>query len=103
MKAKTAESLYSQMTPNLIGDCMRTTLSFEGALELILQKAVDLGLARSKTDALRMGILSLNKEYGLVKDVEDELAARRLMEEENEMKRTKTKYLSEKAALSKYR
>src|SRR3989344_8239192 len=102
-KPKISESLYSQTTSNLIGDCMRTTLSFEGALELILQKAVDLGLARSKTDALRMGILSLNKEYGLVKDVEDELAARRLMEEENEMKRTKTKYLSEKAALSKYR
>ena len=82
---------------------MRTTLSFQGLPELILQKAVDLGIARSKTDALRMGIFALNKEFSLVKDAGAEMAARNLMDEEKEMKRTKTKYLSEKEALSKYR
>ena len=71
--------------------------------ELILQKAVDLGIARSKTDALRMGIFALNKEFNLVKDAEAELAARKLAEEEMEMRRTKTKYLPEERALSKYR
>jgi len=82
---------------------MRTTLHFEGMPELILQKAVDLGIARSKTDALRMGIFALNKEFNLVKDAEAELAARKLAEEEMEMRRTKTKYLPEERALSKYR
>ncbi len=82
---------------------MRTTLEFEGLPELILQRAVEIGLARSKTDALRMGILSLNKEYGLVKDIERELAERKLEDEEQEMKRPGKRYLSEKEALSKYR
>jgi hypothetical protein len=82
---------------------MRTTLEFEGFPEIILQKAVDLGIARSKTDALRMGIFSLNKEYGLVENSEAELVSRKLAQEEKEMKKNKAKYLSEKAALSKYR
>jgi len=82
---------------------MRTTLEFEGFPEIILQKAVDLGIARSKTDALRMGIFSLNKEYGLVENSEAELVSRKLAQEEKEMKKNKAKYLSEKVALSKYR
>ena len=82
---------------------MRTTLQFEGLPELILQKAVDYGIARSKTDALRMGIFSLNNEFNLVKDVEEEMVEHKLAEEEKEMKRSKTKYVSEEKALSKYR
>ncbi len=70
--------------------------------EVILQKAVDLGIARSKTDALRMGIFALNKEFHLVKNPEAELVAARLESEERELKRSKTKYLSESQALAKY-
>ncbi|MFH0818175.1 MAG: hypothetical protein V1909_06115 [Candidatus Micrarchaeota archaeon] len=87
----------------MIGDLMRTTLEFRGFPEVILEKAVELGLARSKTDALRMGIFSLNKEYGLVKDIEIELVSRKVHEEKEEMKRAGKRYLSEKEALSKYR
>jgi len=82
---------------------MRTTLEFEGVPEIILERAVKAGLARSKTDALRMGIFSLNKEYGLVKDIEEALAAKKLKKEEEEMNAHGKKYLSEKEALSKYR
>jgi len=82
---------------------MRTTLEFEGLPEVILQKAVDLGIARSKTDALRMGIFALNKEFHLIENPEAELVSRKLAEEEREMKKNKVKYLSEKQALSKYR
>lgn len=82
---------------------MRTTLAFEGATELILDKAVELGLARSKTDALRMGVLALNREYNLVKDLEEELVARKLEHEEKEMRKKGEKYLSEEEALTKYR
>ncbi|MEK6955017.1 MAG: UPF0175 family protein [Candidatus Micrarchaeota archaeon] len=82
---------------------MRTTLRFVGLPEMILEKAVDVGLARSKTDALRMGIFALNKEYNLVKDVELAMVARKLEEEELGMKSSRKKYLSEKQALAKYR
>ena len=82
---------------------MRTTLAFEGATEVILEKAVKLGLARSKTDALRLGVLALNREYNLVKDLEEELVARKLESEEKEMKRKGERYLSEEEALAEYR
>lgn len=82
---------------------MRTTLEFVGFPEVILQKAVDLGIARSKTDALRMGIFALNKEFHLVENPEAALVAKKLEQEEKEMKKKGTKYLSEEQALSKYR
>ena len=82
---------------------LRTTLAFSGATELVLEKAVELGLARSKTDALRMGVFALNREYNLVKDLELELVEKKLKKEEAEMKRKGIKYLSEEKALSRYR
>lgn len=82
---------------------MRTTLEFEGTTELILEKAVELGLARSKTDALRMGVFALNREYKLIKDIELELVSRKILEEKKEMAKKGEKYLSEEEALSKYR
>jgi hypothetical protein len=82
---------------------MRTTLAFEGTAELILKKAVELGLARSKTDALRMGVFALNREYKLVKDIELELVSRKVANEKKEMDEKGEKYLSEKDALGKYR
>ena len=82
---------------------MRTTVALEGAMDLILEKAVELGLARSKTDAIRMGVFALNKEYHLVKDFELEMVARKIKSEQREMKRKGEKYVSEKNALAKYR
>ena len=82
---------------------MRTTVQIEGAPELILEKAVELGLARSKTDALRMGVFALNKEYSIIKDMELEMVGRKIMHEKAEMKRKGLKYLSKEEAFSKYR
>ena len=82
---------------------MRTTLQFNGVPEVILEKAVNLGLARSKTEAIRMGIFALNKEYNLVKDIEQELVKKKLKQEQLEMKKSGQKYLSETEALEKYR
>ena len=81
---------------------MRTTLAFGGATEVILEKAVELGLAKSKTDALRISALCLNREYKLVKDFEMELVARKLAKEAAEMKKKGIKYLTEEQALAKY-
>ncbi|MDP2718023.1 MAG: hypothetical protein Q8P02_04735 [Candidatus Micrarchaeota archaeon] len=82
---------------------LRTTVALEGAVELILEKAVKLGLARSKTDALRMGVFALNKEYRLVKDLELEMVGRKIQAEQAEMKRKGLGYLSEEEALANYR
>lgn len=81
---------------------MRTTLAFEGATELILQKAVELGLARSKTDALRLGVFALNREYSIVKNLEGELAARKMIKTSNEIKQGKIKVFTEKQVKKKY-
>ena len=62
-----------------------------------------MGLAKSKTDAVRMGIFALNKEYRLVKDFEMELVAKKLQQEESQMKRKRQTYSSEEKALAKYR
>lgn len=82
---------------------LRTTLAFNGVTELILEKAIEFGLARSKTDALRMGVFALNKEYGLVKDIEMELVERKLKKEEAEMRAKGKRYFTEGEALAKYR
>ncbi|MEK6957513.1 MAG: hypothetical protein AABW99_00840 [archaeon] len=82
---------------------MRTTLQFKGMPEVILDKAVEMGLARSKTEAIKMGIFALNREYNLVKDLELELVGRKIEKQEQEMKKKGLKYLSEEEALAKYR
>jgi hypothetical protein len=82
---------------------VRTTLAINGAPELILAKAVELGLARSKSDAIRLGIFSLNKEYGIVKDIESELVARKIIKEKAEMKARGERYLTEEEALQPYK
>jgi len=82
---------------------MRTTLAIDGAPEAILEKAVKLGIARSKTEAIRLGIFALNKEYSLIKDIEMELVARKIMQEKAEMKKKGERYLTEEEALGKYK
>ncbi len=82
---------------------MRTTVQLKGMPNIILEKAVELGVARSKTDAIRMGVFSLNKEFNLVKDLEIELVARKIEKQEAEMKRRGLKYIDEETALAKYR
>ena len=82
---------------------MRTTLAINGAPELILSKAVELGVARSRSEAIRLGIFALNKEYGLVKDLEKELVAKKILKEKAEMKAKRQDYLSEKEALAPYK
>lgn len=82
---------------------MRTTIQLEGAPDIILEKAVELGIARSKTDALRMGVFALNKEFNIVKDLELELVGRKIEKERSEMKGKGQKYIAKDKALARYR
>lgn len=81
-------------------------MRFGGVPEYVLEKLVAMGYFATKTEALRAGVLELGKEYRVLDEaqkMEEELVARKMQAEEEEMKRTGKKYLSEKEALSKYR
>ncbi|MEW6329798.1 MAG: hypothetical protein AB1468_06845 [Candidatus Micrarchaeota archaeon] len=81
---------------------MKTTVELTGFAELVLEKAVELGIARSKTDALRIGIFELNDKYKLVESVEAELVARKIERIEEEIASGKRKTESLEDVLKKY-
>ncbi len=81
-----------------------TLVRFEGAQEMIMDKLVETGIFKTRSEVIRAGIIELGKEYKILRDlkeIEKELVERKLKKEEKEMKGKK--YLSEKKALSKYR
>ncbi len=64
---------------------MKTTIEVVGYPEIVLERAVEVGIARSKTDAIRLGVLALNQLYHLLGSAEDELVIQKMckMKEEN--------------------
>ncbi len=81
---------------------MKTTIEVTGFPELVLERAVELGIARSKTDALRIGILELNDKFKLVQNVEDELVAKKVQKIEEEIASGKRKTESLEQVFKKY-
>ncbi len=49
---------------------MHATVKFEGFIDQILDSAVNKGLAKTKVEALRLGVLELNGRYHLVEDAQ---------------------------------
>ena len=83
----------------------RTLVDLQGPQELILEKALELGLYKTKAEAVRGAINDLGKEYKIFKDaqaLEDELVARKMLREEKEIKAGKRKILSEHEVKKKY-
>ncbi|MBI5036659.1 hypothetical protein HZC09_04935 [Candidatus Micrarchaeota archaeon] len=76
---------------------MKTTIEITGFWDEVLQRAVDVGLARSKTDALRIGVIELNHHYNLLEDDEAELVIRKIerTEADNRAKGLKPKTLAD--------
>ncbi len=84
---------------------METLVKMEGIPAKVLEQLMKEGYFKTRTEAFRAGILQLGKEYGLMKiskEVEMELVARKLKQEE-EMKRNGERYLTEEEAMRKYR
>ena len=52
---------------------MYATVKLEGFVDDILEEAVKKGLAKTKTEALRLGVLELNNKYGLLSSVVERL------------------------------
>ena len=45
---------------------MHVTVKFKGVIEDILENAVEEGIAKTKTEALRLGVLELANKYNLL-------------------------------------
>ena len=60
---------------------METVIKFTGVAEYVLDRLVSMGYFKTKTEALRAGVLGLGKEYNMISDassVEAELAIRKM-------------------------
>jgi Arc/MetJ-type ribon-helix-helix transcriptional regulator len=82
-----------------------TLVRFEGAQELIIERLVGLGLFKTKSEVIRAGILELGKEYkviGEIKEIEDELAVKKMQKISNEINEGKRKVFTEEEVKKKY-
>ena len=83
----------------------RTLIDLQGPQELILEKTLELGLYKTKAEAVRCAINEMGREHKIFKDaqtLEDELVARKMLQEEREIKEGKRKILSEEEVKKKY-
>ncbi len=77
----------------------------DGVQELILERLTQAGFFKTKSEAIRAGVLELGKEYKLFKnfqEVQDELAVRRMVKLDAEVKSGKRKVLTEGEVRKKY-
>lgn len=85
---------------------MEAVVRLNGAVELGLERLVDLGYFRTRSEAIRAAILKLISEFHALEspsEVEQVLLERKLKSEEAQMRKAGTKYLSKEKALAKYR
>ena len=57
---------------------METLVRLEGVQAQILERLVSDGYYKTKSEAIRAGLLELGKEYKVLQQIEDELAARKM-------------------------
>jgi Arc/MetJ-type ribon-helix-helix transcriptional regulator len=77
----------------------------EGAVEKVLNRLVEAGFFKTKTEAIRAGILELGREYSIVKSKEeilDELAVAKMQRMEEQLRTGKRKTLTEEQVKKKY-
>jgi len=82
-----------------------TVVRFTGAPEIVLEKLVALGYYQTKTEALRAGVMHLGKEFNVstgAKEIEDELAIRKMQKVSAEIESGKRKLVPLDAVLEKY-
>ncbi len=80
-------------------------IRLDGSVEQTLNRLVEAGFFKTKTEAIRAGILELGKEYQVVKSKEeimDELAVAKMQRLEAEFKAGKRKVFTEEEVKRKY-
>ncbi|MEK6957975.1 MAG: hypothetical protein AABW99_03285 [archaeon] len=82
-----------------------TLVRMEGAQELIVDKLTKNGFYKTRSEAIRAGILELgrkHKVFGSAKEIEEELALRKMKKISEEIKQGKRKELTEAQVKEKY-
>ena len=89
----------------IYGGCVQTLVSIEGVPEDLLRLLVAKGYYKTKSEAIRAGIMSLGKEFDMPRnsdELEKALVALKIKSEETEMKAKGKRYLSEAEVRKKY-
>lgn len=71
-------------------------VDFEGATAKILEGAVKRGYAKTKAEALRLAVLTLNEHYGFLEAEEEYADAKDVVRVESEIASGKQKWLTQK-------
>lgn len=85
---------------------MEAVVRLDGAVADVLERLVGLGYFRTRSEAIRVGVLELGKEFNVLRDpqeLEDMMAAAKMEKIDGEIKSGKRRVLSEDEALGKYR
>ncbi len=85
---------------------MEAVVRLDGAVADVLERLVDLGYFRTRSEAIRVGVLELGKEFNVLRnpqELEDLMAARKMKKVDAEIKSGKRKVMGEDEALAKYR
>ena len=82
---------------------METVSKFDGVSAIVLKKLVEMGYYKTKSDAIRAGILELGKEFEMLdpKELEAELVIRKVEKIDQEIGAGKRKTVSFDEVLKK--
>ena len=80
---------------------METCVRLEGAVEAVLKRLIKEGYYKTKTEAIRAGILELGREYALIGGGEARLVSRRIEEMKSEVRAGRKKLVSIEDAAKK--
>tara|TARA_Y100000310_G_scaffold345828_1_gene470714 strand:+ start:7482 stop:7748 length:267 start_codon:yes stop_codon:yes gene_type:complete len=82
-----------------------TLVRLEGAQEVIVDRLTKTGVYKNRSEVIRAGVLELGEKYKVFKnlrDIEDELAVKKMNKIWKEVKQGKRKILSEQDVKKKY-
>lgn len=73
---------------------VETVIRLDGAVELVLNRLIELGYYKTKTEAIRAGLLELGREYSLIGGGEARLVSERIAEMKAEIRSGRKKVIS---------
>ena len=82
-----------------------TLVRLEGSQEIIVDRLTKAGVYKNKSEVIRAGVLELGEKYKVfksLKDLEDELAVKKMQKISRKIKEGKIKVLSEQEVKKKY-
>ncbi|MCR4335872.1 MAG: hypothetical protein NUV57_05035 [archaeon] len=82
-----------------------TLVRLEGAQEVIVDRLTKTGVYKNRSEVIRAGVLELGEKYKVfknLKDIEDELAVKKMEKISKGIKEGKIKVLSEQDVKKKY-